>query len=153
MSAHHPTVEIRKLIRVSKEKVFEAWANPGLMARWMAPGNAAVLKCEVDFKVGGKYRLHLKGEMLGHNYDVVIGGVYRDIVPNKRLSFTWVYEGNEHREAVGNSIVTVALTSVKDGTELTLVHEKIATKERREGHLWGWNNCLEKLDAVVSGSI
>lgn len=150
MSSQLPRIEIKKLIRVPKDRVFGAWTTPEVMARWMAPGTAEVLKSEVDFKVGGKYRIAMKGEMLGRAYDVVIGGIYREIVPEERLSFTWVYEDAEHRDSVGDSIVTVILESAPEGTRLTLIHEKIATEERREGHLWGWTDCLEKLTATLT---
>lgn len=149
MNTEYPRIEIKRVFRAPKEQVFAAWMTPELMTRWMAPGIAEVLKCEIDFKVGGKYRLHLRGEMLGHAYDVVIGGVYREIIPNECLSFTWVYEDEGRRDTVGNSVVTVIVQSIEAGTELTLVHEKIASQERREGHRWGWNSCLEKLHAVL----
>lgn len=138
-------MELSVLIEAPPKRVFAAWSEPATMARWMAPGDASVLSCDVDFAVGGRYRLHMKGVMLGQAYDVVIGGVYRDISPDRRLSFSWEYEDDSHRADVGNSVVTVTLEPVVRGTQLTLVHEKIATAERRAGHHWGWANCFGKL--------
>jgi hypothetical protein len=46
--------------------------------------------------------------------------------------------------------VTIELRTVKGGTELTLIHEKISTQKSRDGHLWGWTNCLEKLEELIA---
>jgi len=145
-----PRIELKKFIGAPKENVFDAVTNPKLMALWMAPGKADVVESVVDLRVGGRYQIKMTGEMLGRKYDVVIGGVYRELMPGERLSFTWVYEDDEHRESVGDSVVTIELRTVMGGTELTLIHEKIATPQRREGHLWGWTNCLEKLEGLFA---
>jgi len=150
MTAPEPRVELRKTIRVSRDQVFRAWTTPELMARWMAPGISSVLESTVDLRVGGSYQIHMKGAMSGRSYDVWIRGTYERIVPNELLSFTWGYLDEERRRTVGESVVTVLLTAVPEGTELTLIHSKIATEERRKGHLEGWTSSLEKLDQCLS---
>lgn len=144
-----PRVELKRVIGASRARVFAAWTDSKLMAKWLAPGVAEVVEAVADVRVGGTYRLRMKGEMLGNRYDVTVAGVYREVVSDEKLSFTWVYEDEPHRSAVGDSIVTVTLTSVAGGTEVTLVHEKIASSERRAGHMWGWTNCLEKLETLL----
>ena len=39
--------------------VFEAWTNPELFKRWWVPKSMgmSLLSCEMDVRVGGKYRL------------------------------------------------------------------------------------------------
>jgi uncharacterized protein YndB with AHSA1/START domain len=149
MDAPPPKVELREVIDVPPPQVFDAWTRPDRMAHWIAPGDAAVLDSSVDLRVGGRYRIRMRGEMNGNRYDVAVGGIYRDIVPNERLCFTWAYEDAEHHKSVGDSLVTVTLRAVPHGTEILLVHEKILTRERREGHLWGWTDCLKKLRVLL----
>lgn len=150
MNPPEPCVELRKLIRVSREKVFAAWTTPELIARWMAPGNSEVLESEFDLRVGGVYRVRMKGEMAGRPYDVRVGGTYERIVPGELLSFTWAYEDDERRRAVGESLVTVILKAVPEGTELMLIHSRIATEEKREGHRLGWTDSLAKLGTLLA---
>jgi uncharacterized protein YndB with AHSA1/START domain len=150
MTASDPRVELRKTLRVPKDEVFRAWTTPELMAQWMAPGPKSVLTSTVDLRVGGSYQIHMKGEMSGRAYDVRIRGTYERIVPNELLSFTWGYEDPERRKSVGTSVVTVLLKTVPEGTELTLIHSRIATEERRRGHLEGWTGSLEQLDHFLS---
>jgi uncharacterized protein YndB with AHSA1/START domain len=151
MTPSQPHVELRTLIRVPREKVFAAWTDPKILARWMAPGNSEVLESVIDLRVGGAYRIRMKGEMGGRPYDVRIRGIYEKIVPHELLSFTWAYEDDERQRTVGESQVTVVLKSVPQGTELTLIHSKIATQEKREGHRRGWTDSLGKLETLLLG--
>src|ERR1700759_747948 len=44
--------------------VFEAWTKPELLKRWWAPKSSglALLSCEADVRVGGKYRFEFGHE-------------------------------------------------------------------------------------------
>ena len=44
--------------------VFEAWTKPELFKRWWAPksSGASLLSCEMDVRVGGRYRLEFGHE-------------------------------------------------------------------------------------------
>lgn len=151
MTTENTRLELKKVIMAPVEKVFAAWTKPELLSRWLSPGNGStVLESVVDLKVGGRYRIRMKGEMNGMEFDVVAVGIYEQIVPNRLLSFTWSYEDDERRKLVGDSTVTVALTPIAGGTELTLIHEKLASEAGRRGHEWGWINCMEKLEKVVA---
>jgi uncharacterized protein YndB with AHSA1/START domain len=82
--------------------VFDAWTKPELLKRWLGVfGGWSMAICEVDLRVGGKYRFEWRktdGTVMG------MGGVYREVVPPARLVSTeqfddpW-YEG----EAVGTT--------------------------------------------------
>ena len=126
-------LELKKTIAEQPQRVFEAWTRPDLLSRWLAPGESTVLKSSLDVRPGGQYRIRMKGEMRGVPYDVVASGVYERIVPNELLSFTWTFEDAARRESVGDSLVTVTFRSVPEGTELILVHEKLATRNRAKG--------------------
>ena len=150
MTSVQPRLEIQRTIHAPVDRVFKAWTDPELLARWLAPGEPAkVIESAVDLKVGGAYRIRMVGVMNGISYDVVAAGTYIKIVPNESLSFTWTFLDESRRSSVGDSVVTVILRPSPAGTELTLIHEKLATSEARSGHEWGWINCMEKLDTVI----
>ena len=133
-----------RTLKASPEKVFAAWTEPETLKRWMAPGGDMIVAlAETDLRVGGRYRIVMR-EVDGTEHKV--GGVYREIVPGKKLSFTWAWESTPENE----SLVTIELRKNGAGTELTLVHAKFATDQARDMHNQGWNGCLAKLERLMA---
>ena len=73
-----------------------------------------------------------------------VGGVYRGVVPNERLVFTWAWHTMKERE----SLVTVTIKRDGDGSILTLLHEKFFDEAARDGHQRGWSGSLDKLEKL-----
>src|SRR5438105_11591514 len=48
---------VRRVLRVPRERVFAAWLDAALMARWMCPGDTRSATVELDPRVGGKFRI------------------------------------------------------------------------------------------------
>jgi uncharacterized protein YndB with AHSA1/START domain len=71
-----------------------------------------------------------------------VGGVYREVVANEKLVFTWAWKSTPERE----SLVTILLKPDGDGTLLTLTHEQFEDEATRDGHNAGWNGALDKLE-------
>jgi len=111
--------------------------------RWMGPGEVKVVHAESDARVGGRYRWHMKSPE-GNEHDV--SGVYREIVADKKLVFTWAWKTAPEQE----TLVTVVLKPDGDGTLLTLTHEQFADEESRDGHNRGWNGALDKLEKLFA---
>jgi uncharacterized protein YndB with AHSA1/START domain len=68
-------------------------------------------------------------------------GIYREVVPDRKLVFTWEWPGMPERE----SLVTFLLEPFNDGTELTLIHEYLPDEAARKSHEQGWQGLLDKL--------
>ena len=75
-----------------------------------------------------------------------VGGVYREVVPNSRLVFSWAWQSTPERE----SLVTVTVAADGDGSLLTLHHEQFFDQAARDGHERGWTGTLEKLERYLS---
>jgi uncharacterized protein YndB with AHSA1/START domain len=71
-------------------------------------------------------------------------GTYTEIIPNEKLAFTWRGDWAVDEE----SLVTLHFKEVEGGTELLLIHERIATAESMKGFETGWNSTLTKLAAL-----
>src|SRR5688500_43529 len=67
--------------------VFEAWTKPELFKRWWVPKSIGVslLSCEMDVRVGGKYRLVFGTDAAK---PVEFFGRYIEVTPNSRLVWT-----------------------------------------------------------------
>ena len=134
-------LEVRRVIKAPRSRVFASWTTPELMQQWFAPGGMRVTSASTDLRVGGEYRVEIRGL---DDAVYVASGFYRKIVPNELLSFTWV-RGCESGE---ETLVTVALRDLEQGTELILIHERFRTEEAVTKHEQGWIGCLDKLEKL-----
>ena len=58
MSASSLGVEVRRLLSAPPERVFSAFADKGLIARWLRPSpDVKLTVLSFDFRPGGEYRL------------------------------------------------------------------------------------------------
>ena len=76
-------------------------------------------------------------------------GEYRELVPEKKIVFTWKWDNDEVWEN-RTSVVTVELSDRDAGTELRLTHEQLPSEESRDRHSDGWNSVLDRLEKFVS---
>ena len=98
--------------------VFEAWTKPELFRRWWAPKSMgmSLLSCEMDVRVGGKYRLEFEPDAMA------FFGTYLEVTPHSRLVWT-NEEGGE-----GGPVTTVTFEE-KGGKTLLVMHELYSSKE------------------------
>ena len=106
-------IVLTRLFDAPRQLVFEAMSQPEHVKRWWGNLGAgySVPVCEIDFRVGGKWRFvnaHPKGEAAFH-------GVYREIAAPDRVVFTEIFEPFPDAE----SIVTGVLTEENGKTRLT----------------------------------
>ena len=137
-----PALTLKRRLNAPPSKIYRAWTDAAKISRWFGPEDAEILRAETDVRVGGRFRIVFRGPD-GEEHDV--GGVYREVVPNQKLVFTWAWRSTPERE----SLVTVALKRDGDGTMLTLLHEQFFDEAARDRHGRGWNETLDKLESYV----
>jgi uncharacterized protein YndB with AHSA1/START domain len=97
-----------------RKLVFAAFTKPAMVQRWLlGPGGWTMPVCEIDLRVGGKYRYvwrHSDGREMG------MGGVYCEIAPPERMVFT---EKFDHAWYPGEALITVELRERDGKTTLT----------------------------------
>jgi uncharacterized protein YndB with AHSA1/START domain len=141
-----PVLRMRRTIRASRQRVFEAWTDPGQLRRWFAVAEGFTTPvAEVDLRVGGRYRLGMKAP--GDNPLLIVGGVYREIVPLERLVFTWQWESADPNEL--QTVVTVEFYEAAGVTEIVLKHELFSGLPQRDKHGEGWAGCLANLQRLL----
>ena len=136
-----PSLTLKRRLNASPAKVYAAWTDPEKIARWFGPAQvvAGSVRADIDARIGGRYRISFDMED-GEHHEV--GGVYREMVPNQRLTFSWAWHSTPERE----SQVTISLKPDGDGTLLTLHHEQLFDQAARDGHEGGWIGTLDKLE-------
>jgi uncharacterized protein YndB with AHSA1/START domain len=142
-TATKPSLTLKRRLKAPPAKVFAAWIDPDKVMRWMGPGATKAVSAECDVRVGGRYHWVMRNPA-GEEYDV--GGVYREIVPNEKLVFTWAWKSTPERE----SLVTIEIKPDGDGALLTVKHEQFSDEETRDGHQGGWNGALDKMEQMFA---
>ena len=135
---------LHRVIDAPVEAVYAAWTEPEILRRWLAPGNATVVRAVAEPEVGGTFLVEMRGAE-GRRW--LTRGLYREVVPLRRLVHTWRWEGSEVE-----TLVTVEFEPEAAGrTRLTLTHSRFAEDEGRDQHEQGWSGCLAKLEALWAG--
>ena len=117
--------------------VFEFLTDPAKMVRWM--GTEAVL----DPRPGGDYAVNING------HERVSGKVI-EIVPHRRLVFTWGWKDGALPVAPGASTVEISLEPDGAGTLLRLTHRDLPP-DMHTFHRLGWEYSLERLARAATG--
>jgi uncharacterized protein YndB with AHSA1/START domain len=122
--------------------VFEAWTKPELFKRWWVPKSAglSLLSCEMDVRVGGKYRL-----VFSHGgSEMAFYGRYIEVTPHSRLVWT-----NEEGGDAGQ--VTTVTFEEQGGKTLLVLHDLYPSKEALDasGSTDGMPETFEQLDELV----
>lgn len=140
--ANIPTLMLSqsRVIRATRARVYEAWTNPEMLAKWFGPAAMYCPSATLDVRVGGEYHIDIH-PVTGTAGDQAASGRYTKIITNELLQFTWSPNWNVGEE----SLVTISLKDVTGGTEITIVHENFSTETSRDGHNTGWMGCLDKL--------
>lgn len=139
-SADDARLQLTRSFAAPRERVFRALTDPQELKLWFGPSEQhEVPVAEVDLRVGGRYRIDLRGPS-GNLYRIV--GEYREIRPPERLVYTWRWEIGDD---VGETLVTIELRERSGSTDLTLTHERFPNGDARDQHRGGWSGCLERL--------
>ncbi|WP_210297577.1 SRPBCC domain-containing protein [Bradyrhizobium sp. 2S1] len=115
--------------------VFDAMTRPEYLVRWLGCEEMAMPVCEVDLRVGGRYRYVFRSS---DGIEHVLTGTFREVVRPDRIAFgeTFSMPGFTSDEY----LVTSTFVEAAGTTTLTTTIRH-PTKEARDGHL---NSGIEK---------
>lgn len=68
--------------------VWEVLTKPEHIRKWYGPRGTELTVCDVDFRVGGKYRYAMKSEHGEFGYN----GEYKEIIVPEKVVNTWIFE-------------------------------------------------------------
>jgi len=121
--------------------VFQFLTDPAKMIRWMG------IRAEIDPRPGGVYWLDPNGRDF-------IRGEYVEVIPDRRVVFTWGFE----KPSIGMPAVPAGSTRVEidlqpegRGTRVRLTHRQLPP-DATERHEIGWAHYLDRLRAVSEGA-
>lgn len=123
-------IAMTRVFNAPRRLVFDAFTKPELVKRWLlGPPGWSMPVCEIDFRVGGKYRYVWRQDSDGT--EMGMGGVYREIVKPERIVSTEKFDQAWYPgEAVGT------LRLVEQGGKTTLTQTVLYdSKETRDAVL------------------
>ena len=143
-----PVIRITRDFDASPERVFRAWTDPDLVARWLGPRNSEIRIDSWDARTGGSYRYASvrDGEEVAAFY-----GSFHEIRPTERLVQTFTWEGMPD----GVSLDTMTFEDLGNGRTRVIGVSVVDSLEGRDaimasGMDVGVNEGYEKLDDLLA---
>src|ERR1700693_5467916 len=140
-------VVITRTFDAPRHLVFQAWTQAEHMRKWWGPKYFTNPVCEMDVRVGGRWRMVMRGP---NGAEYPCEGEYREIVAPERLVFT-----NNAVDGQGKPLLdgftTVIFEEAPGGrTKLTLTTRAIGRVDfaprMLAGMEMGWSQSLAKLE-------
>lgn len=147
-------VKVTRSFRAPRALVYRAYTEPEIVKRWLlGPPGWSMPVCEMDVRVGGKYRWRWRSDENGAEFG--FAGVFQEVQPAAKLVHTEAYdpgtvgEGYPGKEA----IVTVTFTESGGLTTVTSLID-FGSKEARDaavatGMTEGMEQSYQLLDALL----
>jgi uncharacterized protein YndB with AHSA1/START domain len=137
MAAENPNVvepeserehRITRVFGVPARILFEAFSKPEHLLQWFGPKGYPLALCELDFRVGGKFRFAMKGP--DGKLMTPFSGTYLEIVKDRAISYSSVME----EAGAETMVVTVSFEEHEGKTTLTQ-HTLFASVAMKRKHL------------------
>lgn len=163
LPAGTPDFVLTRVFDAPRPLVYRCWMDPGHLARWWGPKPFTCPVCEVDPRVGGKFRLVMRGP---DGTDYPMTGTFREIVPDVRIvkeddvsehSEEWHDMVDPDRKGQGKRKIELLTTiTFEDQGKATLVTVRtvfpslrLRDNFARIGMKEGWSSSLEKLEDLL----
>ena len=141
-------IEVTRVFNAPRQLVWEAHTQPRLVQRWLlGPEGWTMPICEIDFRVGGKYRYGWANPGDGRAFEM--GGVFKEIAPIERIV---------HSERFGEaeSQVTMRLAETGGKTTMTLTirydSKKVRDAAFATGMTSGMETSYQRLDEIAAAA-
>src|SRR5215469_6302335 len=123
-------VQIVRDFQAPRTLLFDAFTKPELVRRWLlGPDGWSMPVCEIDLRVGGKYRYVWRNDSNGK--EMAAGGVFREIVVPERIVHSERFDDAWY---AGEAIVTTIF--LEEGTRTTVKQTMLLeSREVRDGIL------------------
>ncbi|HXI99009.1 MAG TPA: SRPBCC domain-containing protein, partial [Gemmatimonadaceae bacterium] len=131
------TLVIKRTFDAPRDLLWKVWSDPVQAKNWWGPNGFTAPVVELDVRPGGKWRAMMRSpdgkELWQH-------GVYREIVPPEKISFTFVWDENPQDE----TLITITFAARGNKTEMVFRQGAFKSIEDREGHEGGWNESFDR---------
>lgn len=138
-------LRIERTLPAPRPLVYLAFTEPARMLQWFGPHGFEGTTLDVDVREGGAWRGGMRGP---DGVEHVASGVYREVVPNERLVFTYAWE--EQGVRGHETVCRVELVDLGAQTRLVFTQGPFQTVSSAKGHEGGWSEAFERLASSVA---
>ncbi|WP_137151037.1 SRPBCC domain-containing protein [Devosia sp. FKR38] len=146
-------LEINRIIKAPRARIWDAWTQPALLARWWVPEPAQCRVVTLDLRPGGALVTEFSEN--GTDFGPHMQACYLDVQPNRQLVFTTALVGNWR--PAENPFITAIITLEEDveGTAYRahVMHKSPADRVLHSelGFMDGWGTVAAQLARLVEG--
>lgn len=134
-------LQLEREFDAPRELVFKMWSDPAHFRNWAAPTGFTVTNLEMEFRVGGIYRVCLRSP---EGEEFWIKGHYQEISEPEWFSLTTGWESPDG-SVDHETLLTVTFEEAGERTRLTLRQTGFNSTESRDGNKGGWAEVLDSL--------
>jgi uncharacterized protein YndB with AHSA1/START domain len=137
VTSHSGELVVERRVSVPPDHVFAYFTDAERWMRWQGTD------AQVELHPGGVWRVNVTG-------DGYASGHIIEVVDNRRIVFTWGWEGDDAPLPPGSSTVSIDLVPDGEGTLIRLTHSGLPP-DSVEIHRAGWENYATRLATVAEG--
>ena len=150
---------VTRVFDAPRALVWEAWTNPKYVMQWWGPKGFTAPFCEMDFRVGGKFRCCMRTPDGQEGWN---GGEYHEIVLYEKIVYSMYFsdaQGNKiepeelgiESESIDGAYDMAIFEDLGNGqTKLTLIGNESMESAKESGQFEGWIETLDKIADVVA---
>ena len=149
-------VLVSRSFDASAELVWRAYTEPDLMRLWCCgPPGWSMPVCEMDVRVGGKYRWRWRSDEDGNEFG--FSGEFQEVALHAKLVHTQYYDAGDLDDSMGKEPALIAVTfQERGGITSVATSIKFVSKEDRDAALStgmtdGMEMSYKLLDGVLAG--
>ncbi len=146
-------VEVRRSFDASVELVWRAYTEPELLQRWLlGPPGWSMPVCEMDVRVGGKFRWRWRNAEQGNEFGFY--GEFKEVEPCAKIVHTEYYAPGDLGDNMGEGMLVTVTFGEDSGVTTVVTSIEFSSKEDRDAALStgmtdGMEMSYKKLEGVV----
>jgi len=156
----NPDIVLMRTINASRDRVWKTWTKPEQIKKWWGPRGFSAPVVKNDLRSDGKYLYAMKEDSSGKLFWST--GTYKEIEPFKKIVATDSFSNEKGEVVPGDAygmpglplelMVMVTFEEVGPSqTKLTVRHSGFPPGETAKMAEMGWNESLDKFEAVATG--
>jgi len=138
---------ITRIFDAPRKTVYNAWADPEQMVKWLGPKGFTSKIIKMDARPGGAYRFYMRDPQGGDHWQQ---GVFREIVEFERIVQTYAWADAAGNPTGPETLLTVTFEDLGAKTRLTLHQAVFESVTARDMHRGGWTSALDRLEEVLA---
>ncbi len=138
---------ITRIFDAPRKVVYNAWADPEQMVKWLGPKGFTGKIIKMDARPGGSYRFYMRDPEGGDHWQQ---GVFREIVEFERIVQTYAWADAAGNPIRPETLLTVTFEDHGAKTKLTLRQAVFESVTARDMHRGGWTSTLDRLEELLA---